>query len=262
MKQVILNHYGFSRMPFGKNIAAQEIFKTDALKQAGAMLCLGLDSDEDIMLLTGPIGCGKSLIVRHAAESFDTNRYQVIYLRGSLAGASELFKLVLHGLKVDPPHSIFKAKPLFFSTVTDAARKPVVVLDDAQDTCPEALLAIKAMTNFDSDSRNRITFILVGEPELSTILGYSHFDALRARIRLAHQLTAMSLEETCAYIDHGLRIVEREEKLFSDAAKMEIFKRTTGIARQVNTLCYQAVVRGAINEKHIIDTQDIPEDTF
>jgi len=262
MKQVILNHYGFSQLPFGKNIGTEQIFKTDALKQAAAMLELGLDSAEDIMLLTGPIGCGKSLVVRHAAGGFDTNRYQIIYLRGSLSNASELFKLVLHGMKVDPPHSIFKAKPLFFSSVSEAPRKPVIVLDDAQDACPEALLAIKAMTNFDSDSRNRITFILVGQPELSTILGYSHFDALRARIRLAHHLTAMSLEETCAYIDHGLRIVERQESLFSDAAKMEIFKRTTGIAREVNSLCYQAIVRGAIEEKHLIDTQDIPDATF
>lgn len=261
MKQVILNHYGFSRMPFGKEIAADDIFKTQTLSQATAMLELGLDS-EDIMLLTGPIGCGKSLIVRHAAAGFDTNRYQLIYLRGSLTNASELFKLVLGGMKVDPPHSIFKAKPLFFSTVSEAARKPIVVLDDAQDASPEALLAIKAMTNFDSDSRNRITFILVGQPELTTILGYSHFDALRARIRLAHQLAPMSLQETCAYIDHGLAIVQRQEKLFSDAAKMQIFKRTTGIARHVNTLCYQAIVRGAINEKHVIDTQDLPEDIF
>ena len=261
MKQVILNHYGFSRMPFGKEIAADDIFKTQTLSQATAMLELGLDS-EDIMVLTGPIGCGKSLIVRHAAAGFDTNRYQLIYLRGSLTNASELFKLVLGGMKVDPPHSIFKAKPLFFSTVSEAARKPIVVLDDAQDASPEALLAIKAMTNFDSDSRNRITFILVGQPELTTILGYSHFDALRARIRLAHQLAPMSLQETCAYIDHGLAIVERQEKLFSDAAKMQIFKRTTGIARHVNTLCYQAIVRGAINEKHVIDTQDLPEDIF
>ena len=41
----------------------------------------------------------------------------------------------------------------------------------------------------------------------------------------------MSLEETASYIDHGLEVVHRTEELFSDAAKMEIFKRTNGIAR-------------------------------
>lgn len=261
MKQAILNHFGFSRLPFGKDIATEQVFETHTLNQASSMLELGLDS-EDIMLITGPIGCGKSLIVRHATAGFDTNHFQLIYLRGSLKNASELFKLVLQGMKVDPPHSILKAKPLFFSTVSEAARKPVVVLDDAQDACPEALLAIKAMTNFEADSRNSITFILVGQPELTTILGYSHFDSLRTRIRLSYQIASMSIEETCAYIDHRITIVARPEKLFSDAAKMEIFKRTNGIARYVNTLCYQAIVRAAIEKKHLIDTQDLPADTF
>ena len=68
----------------------------------------------------------------------------------------------------------------------------------------------------------------------------------------------MNLEETCLYIDHGLSIVSRNEPLFSDNAKMEIFKRTHGIAREINTLCYQAIVHGAINEKLIIDVHDLP----
>jgi type II secretory pathway predicted ATPase ExeA len=261
MKQVILNHFGFSRLPFGKEIAADEVFTTDSLSRALAMIEFGLDT-EDIMLITGPIGCGKSLLVRHAASHFDANHYQLIYLRGSITDATELFKLVLQGMKVDPPHSLLRTKSLFFSSVCETSKKPVVVLDDAQDACAEALQAIKTMTNFDSDSRNRITFILVGQPELATILGLSHFDSLRARIRLTHQLAAMNLEETCAYIDHGLTIVERTEKLFSDSAKMEIFKRTNGIAREVNTLCYQAILRGAIEERMLIDTQDLPAEAF
>jgi type II secretory pathway predicted ATPase ExeA len=261
MKEVILNHFGFSRLPFGKDIPTDEVFPTDSLSETTAMLSLGLDS-EDIMLISGPIGCGKSLIVRRAVSQFDTNRYQIIYLRGGLSGASELFKLVLRGMKVEPPHSLLKTKPLFFSTVAEASRKPIVILDDAQDSHPEALLALKSMSNFDSDSRCRITFILVGQPELTTTLSLSHFYSLHARIRLAHQITAMSLQETCAYIDHGLTIVKRQEKLFSDAAKAEIFKRTNGVARQVNTICYQAIVRAAIDKKRLIDTLDLPHEAL
>ena len=227
MKEIILNHYGFSRLPFGKDIASDEIFETNTFTQAISMLELGLDS-EDLMLLTGPIGCGKSLVIRHAADGFDSNRYQLIYLRGSLINSAELYKGILQGMKVDPPHSILKTKPVFYAAVAEATRKPIVVIDDAQDASPDALLAIKAMTNFESDSRTRITFILVGQPELITILGYSHFDSLHARIRLSYQLAAMNLQETCSYIDHGLVIAHRQEKLFSDSAKMEIHKRTNG----------------------------------
>lgn len=261
MKQVILNHFGFARLPFGKDIAIDQVFRTQALTQATAMIELGLES-EDLIVLTGPIGCGKSLTVRQAAAGIDTHRYHVIYLRGNLTGASELFKQVLQGLSVEPPHSILKAKPLYFATVSDATRKPVVVIDDAQDAAPQALLALKAMTNFDSDSGQRITFLLVGHPELESILRMAHFNSLWDRVRLIHQLAPMSLEETCAYIDHNLAIVKREEQLFSDAAKMETFKRTNGIPRHINTLCYQSIVRAAIDEKQIIDSQDLPDTTF
>jgi general secretion pathway protein A len=136
----------------------------------------------------------------------------------------------------------------------------VVVLDDAQDIAEEALVSIKALTNFDSDSQNRITFILTGQPELRTLLSYSHFDSLRARIRLSHHLSPMSLEETASYIDHSLEVAHRKEKLFSDAAKMEIFKRTNGIARQINRICYNAIVTGTIQKKHLIDSSDLPVD--
>lgn len=91
------------------------------------------------------------------------------------------------------------------------------------------------MTNFEADSSHRITFILAGQPELATMLQYSHFDALRARIRLSHTLVAMTLEETIGYIDHG-------------------------IARAINSLCYRAILAGAIDQKQVIDTADIAQE--
>jgi len=259
MKEAILNHYGFSRLPFGKDIAPGEVFPTSSGTEAVSMLELGLES-EDIMVLTGAIGCGKSLVLRAATHRFDSNAYQVIYLRGSIGNPAELFKLILDGMKIDPPYSITRAKPVFYQAVAEAKRKPVIVIDDAQDTAAEALLMLKAMTNFDADSATRITFILAGQPELATTLQFAHFHALRARIRLAHHLTAMNLEETIGYIEHGLAIVKYTGALFSDNAKMEIFRRTGGIARAINSLCYRAILGGAIEKKQVIETADLPQE--
>lgn len=259
MKEAILTHYGISHLPFGKNIAEGNIFLTEELASIIGMLELGIES-EDVMLLSGPIGCGKSLIIRHGLAGLDTNRYQPIYLRGNISKEGELVKALLRGMKIEPPHSIGKAKPVFYSAVEESTRKPVVVLDDAQDIAQDALIAIKSLTNFGSDSQNLITFILAGQPELRTLLSYSHFESLRARIRLHHHISPLSLQETIAYIDHGMEVVHRKEKLFSDAAKMEIFKRTNGIARQVNRICYNAIVAGAIGKKNLIDSSDLPPD--
>ncbi len=259
MIETILNHHGFSRLPFSKNITPEEIFVSSGITETSAMIELGLAS-EDIILLTGPIGCGKSLAARRAVGQLDSTRYLPIYLRGNISSPAELFKMVLRGMKINPPHSITRAKPLFFSAVNEAVRKPLVILDDSQDIAQDALLSLKAMTNFDSDSRNLITFILVGQPELTAILSYSDFESLRTRIRLSHHMTGMSLEETVRYIDHGLELVKKADMLFSDNAKMEVYKRTKGIARKINSLCYKAIVWATVEKRHSIDAADIPGD--
>jgi len=258
MKEAILNFYGFKRLPFGKDVAAADLFKTRALEDALAMVLLGME-DEDILLLSGAVGCGKSVIIRSVMAGIDQNRFLPIYLRGCPMTLADLYKLILVELKIEAPRSLSKARLAFYKAVLELPRKPVVFLDDAQDIGQEALLGIKTLVNFAQDSRSHLTVILAGQPELRTLLGYSHFLSLKQRIKLEMHLGGMDLVQTCAYIDHGLRISGRPSPLFSDSAKMEIFKRTSGIARQINSLCYRAIVNGVITKREIIDTNDLPE---
>ena len=100
-------------------------------------------------------------------------------------------------------------------------------MNDAQVARPEVLLALKATTNCES---------------------------VRERIRLAAKIAPMSLQETCAYIDHGLTIAECSEQLFPDEAKARVFKRTHGIARRINTVCYRAILQAAVERRNIVDS--------
>lgn len=258
MKDVIQNFYGLKRLPFGKEVSSADLFKTRALDDALAMLLLGME-EEDLLLLTGSIGCGKSVIIRSAMAALDQNRFLPIYLRGCPMTQADLYKLILVELKIEAPRSLSKARLAFYSAIAGLPKKPVVFLDDAQDVGQEAILGLKALVNFSQDSRSLITVILAGQPELRTLMGYSHFLSLKQRIKLDMHLSGMDLAETCAYIDHGLKIAGRPSPLFSDSAKMEVFKRSGGIARQINCLCYRSIIDGAINRRDIIDTNDLPE---
>jgi len=261
MKDAVLNFYGFKRLPFGKDVASADLFTTRSQQDALAMLLLGA-AEEDILLMTGPVGSGKSVVLRSFIADVDGNVFKPVYLRGGPIGLAELYKTVLLELKIDPPRYMVKVKTLFFSAVADMRKKPVILIDDAQDLSHDALLGVKAMVNFKEDSQNRVTFILSGQPELRTILAYSQFLPLRQRIKLGVHLAAMDLKETCGYIDHALALVGRTSPLFSGFAKTRIFKRTGGVPRAINALCYQAIVNGAIERRDVIDTLDIPEPMF
>ena len=161
----ILNFYGLSFMPFGKHVPSQEIFPSSCLQDAQIMLEMGVET-EDILLLCGPVGCGKSIAIRYFMRSLDTNCFLPVYLTGNINSPSELYKRILQGLLIEPPFSPTKAKTVYFKAVGEMSKKPLIFIDDAQDMKDTALHSIKSMINFEQDSQNKITFILCGEPEL------------------------------------------------------------------------------------------------
>ena len=90
---------------------------------------------------------GSPLVFALAAfvAALDSNRYTPLYIRGSGLSATALVKAVLEGLKIDPPFFSGQASQLFFKTIPELNRKPVVIIDDAQDLAATALTAIKSM---------------------------------------------------------------------------------------------------------------------
>ncbi len=252
----VLSHFGFTRMPFDKSFASSQAFSSPALTDALSMLSLGAET-EDILLLTGPIGCGKSVALRAFIDTLDTNRFTPVYIRGLDLTASELVKSILSSLLIDPPYRYAAACSLYFKSVSELQRKPVIVIDDAQDMHESALLAIKTLINFDSDSTSRITFIICAQSELRETLRFSRFTALQQRIRHWIDFSALSLTDTCNYIEHSIKLAGRNSSVFSDNAKAEIHKRSNGIPRRINRICLRTLFEGAANKCSLIDHADL-----
>ena len=255
----VQNFYGFIRMPFDKDFATDSAFRSPSLLDAVAMLSLGVES-EDLLLICGPIGSGKSVALRAFLASLDQNRFCPIYLRGLGMSAADLAKAVLQALLVEPPYTYSKARALYFKTVAEYPRKTVVVIDDAQDMRESALLSLKNLVNFNSDSTSRITFVLSGQPELRETLRYSRLASVYQRIRHSVEFSGLSLKDTCHYIEHAVTQAGRTTSLFSDNAKAEVHKRSLGIPRRINRVCLRTLFEAAAHHKAIIDDGDIVSD--
>lgn len=256
MDRTVLDLFGFSRLPFSKTLAPRQAFATDSFKEATARLAFAI-GEEDFFLLTGAVGVGKSVVLHSLISELDTNRYTPLYIRGASLSDGELYKAILAGLDREPPRFSQTAKRLFFSVVPELTRKPLVVLDDAQDLKESALINLKTMANFGCDSQSRIIFILSGQPELRARLRFSQFLPLQTRIRLSFHMKPMSLEETCRYIDHHTTTAGALSPLFSDSAKADIHRYAEGIPRAVNTLCYRTIIAAAVKGLKVIDSADL-----
>lgn len=256
MNKSMLDFYGFSTVPFSKDIRTKDIFPTNAGANAKGMLSLAVDK-EDVVLLTGEIGIGKSVVLRGFRQELDENKYAPVYVRGPTLSIAQLYKTILFGLNITPPYSSGAAKMQYFRKIPNLAKKPVIVIDDAQDLPDSSLAEIKSLVNFDLDSQNCITIILTGQSEITRRIKMEHLGALRQRIRLAVEMQSMSCDESVRYIDHHTRICGNPNALFSESAKADIFTKTNGVARTINTICLNTLLQGAVNELTIIDSKDI-----
>ena len=135
--------YGFTRLPFSRTIATQDLFPTVGQKELGARLAY-LVRERGVGLITGEIGCGKSTAVRAFAASLDFNRYLVVYLANPTTGMTGLYRDLVVSLGYEPPFS----KPRLVARIRTALedlsvtkhRAPVVVLDEAHQLPDTATL--------------------------------------------------------------------------------------------------------------------------
>ena len=122
-----------------------------------------------------------------------------------------------------------------------------------------ALLALKSMVSLGSDSENRITFILCGQPELKATLKYSQFPALKQRIRLFFHRQGMSLQETCVYIDYQTEITGKPTSIFADDTKGKIHHSAEGIPRRINTMPKKCHCCGMLRQPELRIENALPD---
>jgi general secretion pathway protein A len=97
---------------------------------------------------------------------------------------------------------------------------------------------IRLLSGVETTKEKVLRIILAGQPELNEKLDSPELVQLVQRIRLRFHLTALTPEETQAYILHRLEVAGAHgRQLFAPETLPVIFRYTGGVPRLVNTLC-------------------------
>jgi len=249
--------YGFTRIPFSKDIPPADILPTRGQTELSARLSY-LVNEQGIGLVTGEIGSGKSTAVRSFVASLDPNRFLAIYLSNPTLGINGLYREILAALGYEPPFSKPKMVARIRSACDDLIRTkqrfPFLILDEANLLPPTAFEQFRLLLSTHMDSRSLGTLLLIGPPALGQTLHLSIHEAFRQRLTNSYHFPPLDLQETLEYIQHHLRIAGYPSgSPFSDDALQRIFEYTRGIPRQINRLCTTALIAGRIDQKQILD---------
>jgi type II secretory pathway predicted ATPase ExeA len=254
--EVLQAHYGFTRMPFGRDLAPQMLHRSAGHSEAVARInwCI---SERALGVITGEVGSGKTVAARAAAANLDTSRHTVIYLGNPAVGARGIYAAIVSALGGVPRFHkaslIPQAADALAAEENERGKRVVVVVDEAHLLAADQLEELRLLTNAEMDSHCAFACLLVGQPTLRRRIKLGTFAALDQRIALRYAMPPMTPTETTGYIAHHLNLAGRADTLFSDDAATLIHQASRGLPRAVNNLALQALVAAYATNKAIVD---------
>jgi general secretion pathway protein A len=244
---VYRHFFNLRQEPFGIVPDPQFFYPTDGHNEAAAGLLYGIHARKGLMVLSGEVGTGKSLILRCLLQSLDRERIAHALIVHSRMSTQELLHFALESLGLhSPPTS--KAELLlrlnWFLTRRDLqGLTTVFVIDEAQHLSVDTLEEIRLLTNLEAPKTKLLQIVLAGQPELDVKLDTFELRQLKQRIAMYFQLRPLSEQQTSSYILSRLKTAGcSSDGLFSSEACQRIFAFSQGVPRLINVLCENALV--------------------
>ena len=223
-------HYGFTRMPFGKDLAAGMLHAHRAHGEAVARITWCV-SEQLIGVITGECGAGKTVAARAAVSGMDASRHTVIYLGTPGVGLRGIYTSIVCGLGGQPRfHNaslIPQAQDLLAAEHDERGKQVVLIVDEAHLLSAEALEGIRCLGNASMDQVSPFCLLLLGQP------------TLRRQLRLG----------TFA----ALALAGRSDTMFTDDAIALIHTVSRGLPRLINNLAVQSLIAAFAAGKSLVD---------
>lgn len=252
--------YELDENPFNVTADASFFYSGAQYGKAAALLLYGIRERKGIMVVSGEIGTGKTTLCRKLLNIAGKNIHFALVLNPAFS-ETELLQVILQdfGIKTRKQSKFDLVNTLnkFLLKESRKGKNVVLIIDEAQNLTPEQLECIRLLSNLETEKDKLLQIILVGQPELMEKLRLPELRQLCQRIAVSYNLSALSMEDIRAYIDHRLsRAASRTERLpvFTEQAIEGIYTHTKGFPRAINILCDRVLTAGFVSEIHQIDS--------
>jgi general secretion pathway protein A len=256
--------YGLKEKPFEITPDPRFLYMSEQHREAYAHLTYALNESKGFTVITGEVGTGKTTLIQMLLARLDGHT-RTAHLFNPKLSTRDFIKYLCNdlGLKTEGLTTKGELLTLLHGFLLECyARKERVVLivDEAQTLSPKLLEEVRLLTNLETPKSKLLQVILMGQPELDTILADQRFRQLKQRISVRYSLKPLNRGETREYIEKRLKVAgARDCHIFDNGAIREIFRRSSGIPRLINVICDNALVTGYVEEKRVIDKGMIRE---
>ena len=226
------------------------LFPTKRHNEALAALYYGVRRHKGIVVVTGEVGTGKTLLLRCLLQLLKQSKdVAYAYLFNSRLSATEFLHYVVSdfGLSASGKNKSELLLELCDYVVSRGLKKltTVLIVDEAHHLSADILEEVRLLTNLETTTEKLLQIVLVGQPELDEKLDSVSLRRLKQRIALRAQLEPLNANETKEYVERRLHVAGANSTaavLFPAETIAAVYRHSRGTPRLINTICENALV--------------------
>jgi general secretion pathway protein A len=250
--------FGLTELPFAITPDPRYLYLSTRHADALAHLLYGINEAGGFIQLTGEVGTGKTTTIRTLLVRAPENAVIALLLNPHLTPTEFLRSLNQElGLEVAPgadghTKELIDSLNRYLLRAHAEGRRVVLIIDEAQNLAPEVLEQVRLLTNLETASHKLLQIILIGQPELRTLLGRTDLRQLAQRVTARYHLQPLSRAETADYVRHRLRVAGATSEPFSAGALREVYRLSRGVPRVVNVICDRAMLGAYTQDRRVV----------
>lgn len=264
---MIEEYWSLARRPFANSPDPAFVYRSPVFAEGLARLLY--DATElrgGLSLVTGEIGCGKTMLAGVLADRLAGTRCDLIALAYPKITPAQLLATVARGAGIERvPRgklAVIEALGAALAERHRNGRRAVLVLDEAQLASPSLLEEIRLLTNHEDRQDKHLHVVLLGQPELRDRVRQR--PQIDQRVSLRFHVEPMEADDVRGYVGHRLRVAGAgERRIFDEPALSVLAERSGGVPRRVNTIATQAMFVAAMRHLSSIDAalvHDVADD--
>ena len=252
--------YGFRERPFALVPDPSFLYLSKGHGTALTLLRYSIMNRQGFTVVSGEVGSGKTTLVNQLLDELKSGvTVGLINFTTSNFGDMAEWIMMAYGLpyKNKGKVELYEDFVQFMIREYAAGRPVVLIVDEAQNLGIRGLEEIRMLSNVNAQKEYLLHVILVGQPELRSLLQTQQLRQLTQRVSVAYHLKRLSDEEVQQYIRHRLTTAGASAELFEPEAIRLIAAASGGIPRLINTFCDLSLVYGFSEEKPVIGPVEV-----
>jgi general secretion pathway protein A len=227
------------------------------------VLAAGVHGAAEILVLTGDVGAGKTILANALVERLQRSGIEVARVDYPCAEPHELLHTIADALGLEPagPEAAARLREHLRRVAIGGARV-LLVLEEAQSMGPALLHEMLRLLAWGraaeaEGSQGIFSVLVVGQESLDDMLGAPEQRAVAARVGVRVRLGPLPEADVRSYVEHQLALAGLGRDTFTPLAVRMVAQGSRGIPRLINAMADRALTAATRHGIPVVGSEQV-----